>query len=464
MFSQKQILVYLICIVILASLPRIISGVLRIPHLLIDDSYTYLHLARFLRGEPVEDDQGFRTPGYPLFLNFIFALSGWKGTSQAILDRIQKHQNIIIPPQHLKFLQEKENIKLVQIIQHGLGILSTIFLFWLLLSITKHFVISMIGALIAVGWNISWFWNYELYITTETLSATLLLIAIILIRLSEQNKRKICYYLLCSLIVGILILVHPQFLLAILLPFGFWLLKLSQKETPFNLNVALVTILPSILLVGIWILRNYCYYQVFTLSTVTGFNLCGHFTRFKEFDAFPDISLRRILKRHVVTCPKCLHESEPRGSIYHVKSELMIEWNLSFPAISKRLEKQGFYAIIRQPKVFLLSVSDAIVNYFKPKSLPKKFKFFEPLWFIIDITLKLFGLLVILFIPRKFPSFLKIIAWFILGTLLLSVTISGGIAPDPWRYCFPMSPLTAFLSISVIWQIWQELSLKHKSR
>lgn len=142
----------------------------------------------------------------------------------------------------------------------------------------------------------------------------------------------------------------------------------------------------------------------------------------------------------------------------------MIEWNLSFPAISKRLEKQGFYAIIRQPKVFLLSVLDAIVNYFKPKSLPKKFKFFEPLWFIIDITLKLFGLLVILFIPRKFPSFLKIIAWFILGTLLLSVTISGGIAPDPWRYCFPMSSLTAFLSISVIWQIWQELSLKHKSR
>jgi hypothetical protein len=461
MLRNKQMFVYFTIIFILALIPRVISGVIRIPHLLIEDSYTYLHLARFLRGELVEDDQGFRTPGYPLFLNSVFALSGWQGTSQTLLNRIQKHQNITIPQKHLKFLREKENIKLVQIIQHGLGILSTLCLFWLLLNITKHYTISLIGALISIGWNTTWFWNYELYITTETLSATLLLLIIILIRLIDQQSWKISYCLSCSLIIGMLILVHPQFLLAIFLLLGFWLLKLKQKETVLNLNIILATLLPSMMLVGGWILRNYYRYNVFTLSTVTGFNLCGHFTRFKDFDAFSDIILKHTLKKHIVSCPKCIHESEPRDSIYHIKSELMMYWNLSFPAVSKRLEQQGLVAIIKHPTTFLLSVSDAVINYFKPKPLPKKLKFVEPIWFTIDLIFKLSGLLTILFIPRKFSIFLKIITWFIVGTLLLSVTIAGGITPDPWRYCFPISSLLIFLSFSTIWQIKQELVSKY---
>jgi hypothetical protein len=102
-----------------------------------------------------------------------------------------------------------------------------------------------------------------------------------------------------------------------------------------------------------------------------------------------------------------------------------------------------------------------VINYFKPKPLPKKLKFVEPIWFTIDLIFKLSGLLTILFIPRKFSIFLKIITWFIVGTLLLSVTIAGGITPDPWRYCFPINSLLIFLSFSTIWQIKQELVSKY---
>lgn len=461
---------WLIVTILAALLPRIYAGFRRIPYLP-PDGFSYLNLARILRNEQVppiaydsaanapRDNQAFRTPGYPIFLNIVFALTGWKGTSEATIERICRHQGIQIDSWNLNLLRQKENLKAVQIAQHGLGLLATGLMFWLLWNITGSRWLAFAGSLFAVGWNPAWFWGYELSILTEILTSTLLLALMFFLRQIERGGDLPKYLVISSLLGSAIVLVRPQFLLAAILPLVWWLWKVSKKDFKPTKWAIVSLIVPPVMFIGGWIMHNYAHYKVWTISTTAGFNLCTHFTRAKKFDAFSDPILRQTLQQHVINCPHCLNSPDPRFAVIHIYPDLMEKWGLSFPAVSKRLERQAISAIINHPLLFLQSVAKATMEFFKPSSLPKKIKFLNPIWFIFALMLKLTGLIAILFVPKAFPPSLKVIGIFVAGTVLLTVVVAGGAKPE--RYGFPLEPVLVLLSLSVAWQVYHRWQMRN---
>jgi len=447
--------ILLALVILLASLPRIYAIFRRIPNLT-PDSFSYLNLARILRGEQVphldmdqnawapRDDQGFRTPVYPLFLNTIFFFSPKKGTEETILQRIQKHKGFKIDAWHLKFLREKENLKSVQIVQHGLGLLSTALLFRLLLSLTGNLLVAFAGALLLIGWNPTWFWGYELSVWTETLTVTLLLILLReLYKLEQSQKIRLRSLWWVSLLGGLLALTRPQFILAAILPFSWWLYKVIRKTIVFNWHNVVALLLPPLILIGGWIIRNGIRYGFWGISTVTGFNMCMHFTAMNKFDVFKDITLQQSLNKHLSKCPSCINS---RFIIIHAAPDLITEWELPFPVVSKRLEWEAFKAIIHYPDIFMKSIVKAIITFFKPLPFPAGFAPFFTIWFSFGLLLKIGGLALVLFMPKKFSPFMQTLTAFSVATILLTVIVAGGAEPD--RYSFAMEPLLALLTIT----------------
>src|SRR6185503_7459382 len=102
-------------------------------------SFGYLNLARDLRGlDPTHawddkaflpaDNQAARTPGYPLFLNLVFALAGHSPSPEEAIQRAAR-QHVPPAPRHLQHLATDENVRAVQAAQVLLGILSAGFVY-----------------------------------------------------------------------------------------------------------------------------------------------------------------------------------------------------------------------------------------------------------------------------------------------------------------------------------------------
>lgn len=291
----------------MAFLPRVYAVFQWAPYLRAD-SFEYLKLARILRGKRERDDWGWRTPGYPLFLNLVFAVARWSGTSEETLAQItQQHAQISpgsrIHPWHLHYLRTEENLKAVQLAQHGLGLFATGLLFQILLRLTINPILATIGALVAIGWNPYWFWFYESSILTEVLAATLLILFFWVLQKMEGEGWKYQLLAIAALIGSVTALVRPQFVLTTPLLFAWWLWKVLRHEVKFSWQAFVASTLPFLILVGGWIVRNGIRYDYWGLSTVAGFNLCMHFTGMKDFDAFPDHSLREVLWKHSKECP-----------------------------------------------------------------------------------------------------------------------------------------------------------------
>ena len=458
-------------IILLVSFPRIYATFRRVPNLT-PDSFSYLNLARILRGEQVphlpmdpnawapRDDQGYRTPVYPIFLNTIFFLSPKKGTEETILQRIQRHKGFKIDTWHLKFLREKENLKSVQIVQHGLGILSTALLFQLLLSLTGNLLIAFTGALLVIGWNPNWFWGVELSIWTETLTVTLLLTLLWeLYRLEQSQKIYPRSLWWVSLLGGLLALTRPQFILAAILPFTWWVYKVIRKTIVFSWHNVVALLLPPLVLIGGWIIRNGIRYGFWGISTVTGFNLCIHFAAMNKIDVFEDIILKQALSKHLSKCPICVNS---RFVIIHAAPDLITEWKLPFPAVSKKLEKEAFKAIINHLDIFVKSIIKATITFFKPLLFPGGFAPFFTVWFPFGLLLKIGGLMLILFMLKRFSYFIQILTLFSIATISLTLIVAGGAEPD--RYSFSMEPLLALLTFVTIYSLCVNLWIVKKNK
>src|SRR5262249_47783781 len=128
-------------LVLLAGVPRIAWYRTHQPELP-PDTYSYLNVAREWRGEHAPlgvwddrahmpwDNMGARTPTYPLFLDLIFWAAGRSATpSSALVEPRRLLMNGGSPSQaranHLRHLETDENVKAVQAVQHGLGVLAT---------------------------------------------------------------------------------------------------------------------------------------------------------------------------------------------------------------------------------------------------------------------------------------------------------------------------------------------------
>lgn len=451
-FLRNPTITRLAFVLLLALLPRVYAIYRWAPYLRAD-SFEYLKLARILRGKKERDDWGWRTPGYPLFLNIVFALSRWRGTSKAILARVIQQQAEISPgsqihPWHMHYLRTEENLRAVQMAQHGLGLLATGLLFQLLWGLTSNPTLAIIGALIAIGWNPYWFWFYESSVLTEVLAATLLMGFFFALQEKGGKGWTLQQLTIAALIGSITTLVRPQFVLTTPLLLAWWLLGVFRRQVAFSGRALAALILPFLTLVGGWIVRNGVRYRYWGLSTVAGFNLCMHFTGMKDFDAFPDPFLQEVLWEHSEKCP--YPGCRKQWVILHAYPDLAARWRLPLPAIAKRLERQTFAAILRHPQVFLLSVLKALAAFFR-LSPPGHFAFLGPLWIPFALPLTA-GLLVVLLMPHLFSPFIRFVSVFVVVTALFTAITAGGASPI--RYGFSTDPLLVLLSVVAAQQVW----------
>src|SRR5436190_10408343 len=164
---------------VLAAAPRVAWFATHLPDLP-PDAFGYLNLARDLRGLPPvhewdvkaflpADNQAARTPGYPLFLNFVFALSGHSASPAEVVARARR-QHVPPAPRHLEHLARDENVRAVQAAQMTLALVATGFAFAVLVQWTNSLLPSAIGALVAIGWNPIWIVMFEPAVLTEVLT------------------------------------------------------------------------------------------------------------------------------------------------------------------------------------------------------------------------------------------------------------------------------------------------------
>lgn len=361
------------------------------------DSFSYLNLSRQLRGinvQPLDldpnaglprDDRGARTPAYPTFLNIVFFLSGWDGSPT---DVVEYYREKGIDKWHINLLRGSENVKAVQLAQHVLGVLATVLVFMLLSYTTNNLLWPVLGALATAGIRPSWVILFETSILTEVLAAFSLLALVWLLHLTEtklgKKGRKLAL-LSASGIASGLVLIRPQFWF---LPF---LLLVWAMARPYGNRIIIATfvVVPFVLFVGGWALRNGARHGAWTVSTVGGFAFASHFI--KNPEVFRDPTLKTLISA-----------DKSRFSLIAQSPEIMRAWQYSFPEVDRKLMRLALDAAIRNPDIYLKSVIGAVKEYWYPSevliapNLTYQYGFSGLLWRGVKIfyfALRLLGLL-----------------------------------------------------------------------
>jgi hypothetical protein len=123
----------LVAVLALALLARAATYA-RVPPRLNPDAFSYLNVARQLRGVAVprtwdelanlpRHNEAARTPGYPLFLELVFRLDGYRPTPEWFLESMARQRRF--EAFHFEFLGRTENLRAVQLAQHALRLAAT---------------------------------------------------------------------------------------------------------------------------------------------------------------------------------------------------------------------------------------------------------------------------------------------------------------------------------------------------
>ncbi len=409
------------------------------------DTFTYLNCARMLRGEEVpsgfdhlalapRDDQGARAPGYPIFLNLAFALSGWKGTPGDVLHRITRERKptpIELDDWHGGFLRSKENIRSAQLLQHLLGVLASVLAFGLLWQWTRCVWVASLGALIAVGLRPNWLLTYERALLTEALAATLVL-AFFWFIAQAQEKDRWKWLLFASTVGSALALTRPNFAFAsLLLCLAEWMHKERRDWRNF-----VAVLLPFFILVVGWVAQNGLRYGIWNVTTWVGV-ISYHFQDHPE--AFSDPVLREELEKR---------KGDYRA-MAHALGDLIEKWGVSFPQAQRRLVAETKQAALKHPEIFTKSVISGLMTHY--------LSFFRasPRWgalrWILGILLFAMTVagLVAPFVSGA-PSLMRFaVAFVVCNSFVAALFIDSH---DQGRLAFPVE---SQLTLQAIWLLWR---------
>ncbi len=435
--SAKRVIPWLVLTLTLAGIARGWVLYTKIPSVANKDGFVYLNVARYFRGDglPTESDwmpdliarYDQSRPVYPMFLNIAFAMAGWSGTSEQILNRIVTEQQKRLSEWHLSFFRSKENLRAVQLLQHLLGLIATALAFWLLWQWTKVGWLAMVGSLLAVGMRPAWLF-LERCILTEALTGTLMLATIAFV-VQAHRSRWAPGWIVGALGTSILLgYTRPNFLFLapVLFLFFCWQLPERYKGGAW-LRPLVLLLLPFVLMAGGWRLSKSISAYHFALSP----------------EAFEDPILRQSLQEHLARNPSDHH------AIYNLVPTLMQRWRASFQETGKRLAEETQKAFRRHPDIFLKSAVGGLVEYFFYAGIS-----WGSLRSLIAFGLALFNLIGLsALVLRNAPLSLRFaLLVTVLNALVCAVVI--GVYAEQARYAFPTE---ALLTLSAFWMLWHAL-------
>ena len=236
--------------VIVASIVFRVVFLLSTSYVTATDSEAYIDFAKQIAQHNLTQDNGFRTPGYPIFMA-LFA----------------------------------NNLNLVRIAQMALGILITAILFMIVWTLTHNTLLPVLAAA-SYGLNLSLI-TYENTILTETLATFLVVLSVALfIFILEKivSRRSILVELLVlGGVSAFVALVRPLFLFLSPLYGIIILVKLLQENYQRRRLLLFVFFVPFILLVGGWSTYNYMRFGYWGPSTGTGYSLADHSIRYIQY-------------------------------------------------------------------------------------------------------------------------------------------------------------------------------------
>src|SRR6185295_14092840 len=150
-------------------------------------------------------------PGYPLFLNLVFALAGHSPSPEEAIQRAAR-QHVPPAPRHLQHLATDENVRAVQAAQVLLGILSTGFVYATVFFWTGSALAATAGSLIIVGWNPIWIVMFEPALLTEVPSASVMIVTMWLV---ARNTGRARHEVPISILCGLAVLLRPAMIFAV---------------------------------------------------------------------------------------------------------------------------------------------------------------------------------------------------------------------------------------------------------
>ncbi|MFN8236682.1 MAG: glycosyltransferase family 39 protein [Chitinophagales bacterium] len=121
---------------------------------------------------------------------------------------------------------------------------------------------------------------FSTYLYTDILFVFILLLSVLLL-IKAMQENKIYLFILCGILSGILILTRP---IAIYLPavLGGFLLVWPKSNPVQRLKQAAILVVLAYLTIIPWMYRNYKLYQHFELSSINGYNLLFYNAAFTE--------------------------------------------------------------------------------------------------------------------------------------------------------------------------------------
>jgi len=349
---------WLLVLLLLAAAPRFV-GFARGATQITPDSISYLNLARQMRGIPVaggwdewanlpRDGQGARTPGYPLFLNAAFLVSGWRPSPPILVERLARIPRF--DPWHLRLLATEEDLDAVRLLQHALGLLATGLAYLTVRRWTGRRWLAALVAAAAIGLRPAWWYVHERIVHTEALAATLVVVAVWALARLEGTVGARGPGLAVSAATAAAVLVRPAAAFAA----PAFLLGLPWVTARWRWGLVALSWLLFGLLVGGWVVRNGVRYDYWGLSTVLAQNLASHVQGFPQ--PFTDPLLRRLCVEH------CQRPWAPDW----ILRAMVQDHGFSYVSAVRRLQAEVGHAILQQPRAYIASVAGSFVRFSHP--------------------------------------------------------------------------------------------------
>lgn len=349
---------WLVIVVLLAAAPRVAWYRGHQPALP-PDTFGYLNVAREWRGQRPPDglwddraqlpsnNLAARTPGYPLFLDLVFALTGYAPTPAASL----VNARTVLRPgvgtgareDHLRHLERDEDVRAVQAAQHAIGVAATAFVFLATAEWSGSAATAAVASLVAVGWNPVWMMTLETSVLGETLAGALLIAAVWL----TGTRRSFGADLVSALLCGAAIAVRPAMVFAVVPVVAY--AAFEQRRRWFGVPVLAVAGMTVALLV----INNGLRYGYWGVSSLGGTTFLSHANDHAA-------ALREPVREAALR----FHPYLAGGSSLHYA--MATEGGRPFLEVSRDLDRAAVGFAVDHPIWYLTSVIGAIVDFFSP--------------------------------------------------------------------------------------------------
>lgn len=307
-----------ISIVAFAVVVRLVTFIWYPSTTLFNDSENYLDLATRLFEGNLTGYEGYRTPGYSILILLGF-----------------------------------QNLCLVVIIQHLLGICTSLFVYWLLRSIALHKGVAIGAALLYSSLLHVVF--FEKGLLTETFTAFLLTAILYILQLHIiKRKFKPSHFGVLSLALLFLVMTKPFFIYILPIIVVFLGIVLWPQLKFKVIKPILIITLPTLLAVGSWAFLNKQNTGYASLSSYFGYNLAQQTVNFIHKAPDEYATVRDIYVEQIERDKKQLGYTY--YSIWDACQPMMQATGYNFYDLSNELANMSKATIIANPKDYFKQV------------------------------------------------------------------------------------------------------------